>query len=115
MFEFATAGRIIFGAGKVREAGQLAKGLGHRALVVTGRDMRRAEPLLAGLSESKLGSSVFSVAGETDLDIIERGTEQAKQEKCDLAISIGAGSRPDSCKTIAALPSSPGRLLDFLG
>src|SRR5260370_34678645 len=114
MFEFATAGRIIFGAGKVREAGQLAKGLGHRALVVTGRDMRRAEPLLAGLSESKLGSSVFSVAGEPDLDIIEQGTAQARQEKCDLVVSIGGGSVLDTGKAIAAMLANPGSLLDYL-
>ena len=36
-FEFATAGRIVFGVGTVREAGGLAAELGSRALLVTGR------------------------------------------------------------------------------
>ena len=46
-FEFATAARIVFGAGTLREAAPLARQSGSRALVVTGRDPRRAEPLLA--------------------------------------------------------------------
>src|SRR5437879_11135226 len=39
-FEFATAGRIIFGPGTLRETGALAKEFGRRALVVMGRDKR---------------------------------------------------------------------------
>src|SRR6266436_438106 len=114
MFEFATAGRIIFGAGKVREAGRLAKALGRSALVVTGRDTRRAEPVLAAVRECQLGASIYSVAGEPDLDVIEQGTAQARQEKCDLVISIGGGSVLDSGKAIAAMLANPGSLLDFL-
>jgi alcohol dehydrogenase class IV len=41
-FEFATATKIIFGAGTLREAGAAAKEFGQRALVVTGRDAKRA-------------------------------------------------------------------------
>jgi alcohol dehydrogenase class IV len=37
-FEFATAGRIVFGPGAVAELPAAARGLGTRALVVTGRD-----------------------------------------------------------------------------
>src|SRR5207247_9546375 len=46
-FEFATATRIIFGAGTLREIGRLAKELGQRALLVTGRNLSRVEPLCA--------------------------------------------------------------------
>jgi alcohol dehydrogenase class IV len=53
-FEFATAARIIFGAGSLRGVGPLAKELGQAALVVTGRTPRRAEPLLALLREQGL-------------------------------------------------------------
>lgn len=41
-FEFATAGRIIFGPGCLREAGPLAAALGRRALVVGGRSLASA-------------------------------------------------------------------------
>ena len=39
-FEFATAGRIVFGPGTLAEAGPIAREFGHHALVVTGRDPR---------------------------------------------------------------------------
>ena len=45
-FEFATANRIIFGAGTLDEVGPIAAEMGNRALVVTGRSVDRAAPLL---------------------------------------------------------------------
>jgi len=45
-FEFATATRIIFGPGTLREVGPIAAGMGSRALVVTGRTSGCAKPLL---------------------------------------------------------------------
>ena len=36
-FDFATAQQIIFGAGKANSVADLAKELGQRALVITGR------------------------------------------------------------------------------
>ena len=47
-FEFATASRILFGPGVLREAGAAARQFGRHAFVVTGRAPRRAEPLLDG-------------------------------------------------------------------
>ena len=49
-FEFATATRIIFGAGTLREVGPLAAEMGSRALVVTGRTPERAARLLDALA-----------------------------------------------------------------
>ena len=48
-FEFATAARIVFGRGALREAVPAAKSFGRRALLVTGRSMERAESLTAML------------------------------------------------------------------
>ena len=50
-FEFATATRIIFGLGALREVGLLAKEFGLRALVVTGRDVRRAQQNCVGAAK----------------------------------------------------------------
>ena len=41
-FEFATATRIIFGAGVLHEVGPLAAEMGRKALVVTGGSPERA-------------------------------------------------------------------------
>ena len=73
-FEFATATRIIFGAGTLREVGSIAAEMGHRALVVTGRSTERAGPLLDILSDEGLQCAIFSVTGEPTTDLARRGT-----------------------------------------
>ncbi len=70
-FEFATATKIIFGAGALREAGAAATAFGQRALVVTGRNAKRAGPLLKILREAGMDAATFSVAGEPELSTIE--------------------------------------------
>ena len=51
-FEFATATRIVFGAGKSAEAGPLAASLGTRALLITGANPTRSDGLAARLAEA---------------------------------------------------------------
>ena len=113
-FEFATAARIVFGAGSVNNADAIAKGFGRRALVVTGRDARRAERILAGLKSGGVGSTTFSVAGEPELETVERGTKLAQAEHCDLVIGFGGGSVLDAAKAIAAMLTNGGGLLDYV-
>src|SRR4051794_36674583 len=113
-FEFATANRIIFGPGTLRDAGPLAKEFGRHALVVTGRDPRRAQPLTSVLHEHGVGVTLFSVEGEPELETIQHGTALAKQENCDLVIGFGGGSALDAGKAIAAMITNGGNLLDYL-
>jgi alcohol dehydrogenase class IV len=113
-FEFATAGRIVFGPGVLREAGPLAKQFGRRALVVTGRDAGRARPLLAGLREHEVTPILFSVFSEPNVATVEKGAVLARAEKCDLIISLGGGSAIDAGKAIAAIMTNPGELSDYL-
>ena len=113
-FEFATAAKIIFGAGTLRGAGAIAKGFGQRALVVMGRDSTRAEPLLKILREAGVGAVTFSVTGEPGLSTIEQGTALAKKEKCQFVISFGGGSVIDAAKAIAAMMTNDGTLLDYV-
>ncbi len=113
-FEFATATKIVFGAGTLREAGAIAKEFGKRVLVVAGRDPKRAGPLLKILHEAGVSAATFSVAGEPDLSTIEQGTALAKKENCELVISIGGGSVMDAGKAIAAMLTNGGELLDYV-
>jgi alcohol dehydrogenase class IV len=113
-FEFATASRVIFGPGVARDAGRLARELGQRALVVGGRDSRRAEFLIDLLRENGVGAVFFSVAGEPDLEIVKQGVERSVGEKCDLVMSIGGGSALDAGKAIAAMRTNPGDLLEYM-
>src|SRR5262245_16161685 len=113
-FEFATATRIVFGVGCVKEVAPLAKGFGNRALVVTGRHTKRAEPLLAMLREQGVGTAVCSVEGEPELATVERGIRQARESGCNMVISFGGGSAIDAGKAIAAMLTNDGELLDYL-
>jgi alcohol dehydrogenase class IV len=113
-FEFATATRIIFGVGTLREVGAVARGFGERALVVTGRDTRRAEPLLVLLGEQRVAARTFAVTGEPEIGDVTKGVGLARQEKCELVISMGGGSALDAGKAIAAMMTNDGDLLDYL-
>ena len=113
-FEFATATRIVFGAGAIDQVSANVKNLGRRALVVTGRNPQRAKKLLAGLSAAGVGAAIFSVAGEPGIATVENGVASAKKENCDFVISFGGGSVIDAGKAIAAMLTNDGELLDYL-
>ena len=113
-FEFGTATRIIFGAGTLREVGPLARGFGRRVLVVTGRDTRRAEPLLSLLGEEGLDTTKVCVAGEPEVETVKQGVRFAKEQKSNVVISLGGGSAVDAGKAIAAMLTNEGELLDYL-
>jgi alcohol dehydrogenase class IV len=113
-FEFATATRIVFGSGRLREVGVLAKDFGNRALVVTGSNLVRAEPLTELLRGQGVDVSTFPVAGEPHVDAIQRGAAFAKKERCEFVVSFGGGSVIDAGKAIAAMLTNEGDLLDHL-
>lgn len=113
-FEFATATRIIFGAGTLGEAGTASRVFGRRALVVTGRNPQRAAKLMANLSANGISSTTFLVAGEPEISTIENGVALAEKERCDIVISFGGGSVIDAGKAIAAMLANDGELLDYL-
>jgi alcohol dehydrogenase class IV len=111
-FEFATATRIIFGAGTISQAGPVAKEFGRRALVVTGQDATRAKRLLDVLGEVQV--ALFGVMGEPELETVREGVATARREKCDMVISFGGGSALDAGKAIAAMLTNEGDVLDYL-
>ena len=112
-FEFATATRIIFGEGKLREIASIAPEFGSRALVVCG-NVERAQPLFDLLDSAKIEVSTFSVSGEPSIPSVKAGTEQAKAFNAQMVISFGGGSAIDAGKAIAALATNPGEPLDYL-
>jgi alcohol dehydrogenase class IV len=113
-FEFATATRIIFGDGAVRQVALAAKQLGQRALLVAGRSRGRSARLLADLNSTKLPCCTFLIDGEPTVELVRRGVEFARQEQCDVVIAFGGGSAIDAGKAIAGLLTNPGELVDYL-
>lgn len=113
-FEFATATRIIFGPGTIREVAGEAAVMGKRAFVVTGRSPERAGPLLEQLNKHAIEYVTFSVPTEPTTTIVSEAVKQARQAKSDLVIGIGGGSTIDTGKVIAAMLTNSGKLLDYL-
>ncbi len=113
-FEFATAQRIRFGPGTLREAGAAARSFGRRALIVTGRTPGRAAPLLDTLHAAGVEACTFDFAGEPTTDLVLEGRAIAKTEQCHVVIGFGGGSALDAAKAIAALLTNDGDLFDHL-
>jgi alcohol dehydrogenase class IV len=113
-FEFATAGRIVFGAGAVREVAPAAKSMGKRALLLTGASHERAASLAVDLAAAGVDSSFFPVDGEPTIDLVRHGCAVAREAGCDVVIASGGGSTIDTGKAIAALLANPGDPLDYL-
>ncbi|HNP88675.1 MAG TPA: iron-containing alcohol dehydrogenase, partial [Kouleothrix sp.] len=117
-FEFATAGRILVGAGVSSELPALAQELGQRALLVLGAGARvrggAVAQRAAELRAAGLIAAEWPVAGEPTIAAAEQGAALAQQAACTLVIGIGGGSVLDSAKAIAALAANPGGALDYL-
>ena len=113
-FEFATATRIVFGPGRVREAISATVSLGSHAMIVTGRSPARLEAFIGELGTHSVACTVFSIPGEPTIPTILDGVRIAKDAGCELVIGYGGGSALDGAKAIAALITNPGSPLDYL-
>ena len=113
-FDYYSPTRIILGEGVLEEAGPIAHTLGRRALVVTGRDVGRAAPLMTQLQRAQVEPVLFSVSGEPTTTLVTSGVDAARKAGCDFVIGFGGGSAIDAAKAIAALLANPGELNDYL-
>jgi alcohol dehydrogenase class IV len=107
-FGFATATRIVFGTGKVKELRAIVAEFGQRALLV------QPEPVLT-IAKAALPEGVpFGVPGEPTISLVREGTELARRERCDVVVGFGGGSAMDAAKAIAALLANGGDPLDYV-
>lgn len=113
-FEFATATRILFGNGTVKEAGVLAAEMGSHALVVGGKTPARAEPLMAIFQAAGVNSKYFPIPDEPTVEMVDQGMQSARKAGCDMVVGFGGGSAMDAAKAIAILLSNPGDIYDYL-
>jgi alcohol dehydrogenase class IV len=113
-FEFATATRIVFGPGTLREIGPIAASMGRRALVVVGCKAEYAAPLFDRLDEAGIERVTYCVEGEPTVEAALKGVDRARAERCDLVIGFGGGSAIDTGKAVSALLTNPGDPLDYL-
>jgi alcohol dehydrogenase class IV len=113
-FEFATAQRIVFGQGAVRDVPAAAAGFGRRALLVTGAGGERAAFLRRALEATAVTTVPYALTGEPTIDAVREATTLARSEGCEFVIAMGGGSAIDAGKAVAALLANPGDPLDYL-
>ena len=113
-FEFATAARILFGAGIVRELGATAAGYGKRVLLASGVPIETVEPAVESLRAAGAEVELWPVTKEPDLEGILAAVRRAVEGKSEVIVGLGGGSAMDTAKAAAALAVNPGDPLDYL-
>ena len=110
-FEFATAGRVLVGAGRSADLPALLAACGTRALVCTGASPDRHAELLARLG---MPAAVFPVAAEPTVELVRTAVAAAREHGADVVAAIGGGSVIDTGKAAAMLLGNGGDPLDYL-
>jgi alcohol dehydrogenase class IV len=113
-FAFATASMIRFGRGEAHRAVPALAELGSRVMLVTGATPSRVGWLKDALEAEGVAVTVFSVAKEPDVALIETGVAAARAAKVAALIAIGGGAVVDAGKAIAALAPATRPMLDHL-
>ena len=118
-FNYFQTSEIVYGKGRIKELGDLAKRFGKRCLLVTTPPIPALEPLFNKvkkiLKESGLEIEHFDkVEPNPTTDIVTAGAEMAEKFKADVVIGVGGGSSMDTAKAIAVEATHEGTAWDYL-
>lgn len=113
-FEFAAAGRIVFGWGAFEQAPMIVRRFGSKALLVLGREGRHGDAFATRLRDQGVSSHRFLVDGEPKVSTVESAGALARAEGCDVVVSVGGGSVVDAGKAAAAIATQSGGILQHL-
>ena len=118
-YKFILPRQTFIGFDALKESEAIIKGLGKKALIVTGKNVTRSgavQTLTDTLLNSKIISELFNdITGEPTVEMIEAGVKRYRETGCDFIIAIGGGSPLDSAKAIAAMSVLEGRVSDYMG
>jgi alcohol dehydrogenase class IV len=112
--------RVIIGADTRTQVGREARRLGFtRVLIVSDpfhEQAGRADEIAHLLNAAGIEASVYAgVTAEPDTEMVERGLEQFRADKCDGIVALGGGSPIDTAKTISVLTVNDGPVGQYMG
>jgi len=108
-FTFATAGRIVFGAGTVAQLASIVAELGEQPFVCTGSDPRRHGAVLDSLP----GATAFAIPHEPTMATVRDAAAAARDHGAQVVVGLGGGAALDAAKVVAALVANGGDPLDY--
>ena len=112
--DFATAGRVLFGWGKIYQLAELISAWGKNAFLVRGKSKSYGQPFYAELEKAGVNITEYSVSSEPEANTISEAVSLARNKGCEFVIAFGGGSVIDTGKAVSALLTNEGDLLDYL-
>jgi hypothetical protein len=116
-FRFDLKTLILFGTGSIKELGEEAAKLGHKAMIITYPDIRRIgllDMVVEDLRGKNIEVIVFDkVEPNPRTTTVDEGAEIARKENIDLVIGLGGGSVMDAAKGIALACSGTASIWDY--
>ena len=118
-FNYFQPTELLFGCGRVKELGQVARRFGTRALLVTVKEFPAVRDQFALakqiLAEAGLEVAHFDgVIPNPTIDSIAAGAGMARDWRAQSVIGLGGGSSMDSAKAIAVEATHEGSCWDYL-
>ena len=113
-FDFATATRILFGEGRVAEAGAIAAELGRTRSSSPAAASGRAAARRVAARARHRDDVVPACAASRRSRWRSRGVARARASGCDVVVALGGGSVIDAGKAIAALITNRAPVPDYL-
>jgi alcohol dehydrogenase len=116
-FEFNQSQKIVFGTGKINEAGNLGKVFGKRAILVCDpfcRQSGTAGRVLNSLKAAGISCAVYDeVIPNPTCDSIDKAAALALATDSEFVIGLGGGSSMDTAKGTAVAARQPGGIWDY--
>ena len=119
-FDFYLPVEIIFGRGRIKSLGEVAKRYGYRAIIITGRKSAKEN----GALEKALGSLkswgvekviVYDKVEPNPTDkIVNEASQIVVEEKIDYIVGLGGGSALDTAKAVSIVSSNEGYAWDYV-
>lgn len=119
-FNFYSDSRVIFGAGRLSELGEMELP-GKKALLVTtsGNSVKKygyLDKVTALLDKQNVEYVLYDkIIPNPTVKIVDAGAALAKENGCDFIVALGGGSPIDASKMIAIMCKNPGTIWDYIG
>ncbi len=110
-FEFASAARVLFGPGSLKQACETIRSWEGRIILVRGRSRSRLDPLLSQLPAPE---AEVEITGEPSIEAVERALSPLRGIDAPVVVAMGGGGVIDAGKAIAGLLTNDGEPLDYL-